>query len=418
MIKEDRLAHEKIVLKNGITVFYVPMKIDIGQAIINIPFGHRHNIGDIPLGGFHFLEHCVLNRSTLFPELDAFDYFIKANGGRKNGTTNSKDTYYEIETHSKIFTKSFEGLLSNVYEPIFKQEDIDKEKTIIQNERKRKSPYYPATNKMGREILDQLFELNINSVESNLGSDESLFSMDVSIMEKLHSYYFTNNTSVFLGGNIDLKKCISLLEETQTVSISLPKTSESIALKQKVYTEKDFEEISRHLYNFGFLIKSPYTFDFFRTQYLLFSFLINNLNGPLLVWLRKEKNWVYEVNKFSRFTDNSHFLGLEIPLSEKSTVSIVRNETNERILDGLSNQKIIEDFLLSIEMSKIFSYQTLDSKVSSLHSTYKDFGHVVTDTTNATLFEKIQQPKYFLDFYLKMKNESEFGEFLFNPLVV
>ena len=416
MIIQNRILHQKYQLKNGITIFYLPMDIEIGEALIRIPFGHKHNTGDIPLGGFHFLEHSVLKQSKKFPEVNSFTKFIGMEGGYRNATTSFEQTYYEIQVPSVIFKESFEGLLSHIYEPIFKQDIIDNEKIIIKNERNRLVPFFPGKTEKYEYLFSEVMHFKPFSLEKRLGDDKTLDSISVSNMEDLHKYYFTNKTIVFLGGNIDLEYCIKLLEKIKTIDINLDGYYEPLTLKNKNYHEKSFKEVSRYEYHFGYLANNGNSYEFFKAQNILWLYLINVYSGAIYKWLRKDNGWVYEINKISYAVNDKTITGLYIPLSKYEQVDIVRKNIDEHIIKALQDNDHIKQYVESLRRSAVFDFQTLDSRVSLLLDTYDEYGYPITDELITNALNKIEQPGYLLNFYLNLKKEGEFCEFLAKPI--
>ncbi len=414
-MKKDRRAYQKYDLKNGITVFYLPMDVEIGQAIINIPFGHQNNINNIPLGGFHFLEHCVLNRSEKFPEFESFGTFVGKEGGYKNGGTTWTETYFEIEVPSSVFMESFEGILSHIYNPVFVQEDIDGEKEIIINERKKKGPYFPGTTEGGKYFLTEVIYNKPFSLEQIFGDDETISKMDIDLMKKLHQYYFTDRTTVFIGGTVPINECLSILEKIQTTKIVLPKKYDELDIVNGTYHEKSFFETHRYEYALFYLLKNKTSYLDFKSGQILFNALLNNYTGKIYKWLRNEIG-VYEISKINTCVEDRVILGLEVPLSSYQKVSIIREEMDKRIVAALSDDTQIVDYIESQRRGDVFSFQTLDSRLTSIFNTYRDYGFPITDSITEETFSIIEKPGYLLDFYLKMKEEGVFGEFLAKPI--
>ena len=411
----DRLAHEKRVLKNGITVFYLPMpNTGIGHAIISLPFGHANNIGDVPLGGFHFLEHCVLNRSEKFPEIDSFGRFVGMEGGYKNGTTGSFDTYYELEIPSVSFSKGFEGLVSHVYNPTFLQEDIDGEKKVIINERKRREPFYPGNSEKTQYINTRIVEKTPSSLFEVFGDDATLSQMTVEKVKKMHEAYFTKDAAVFLGGEIDFDFACSLLEAIPTKEIQRPKEYKSLSWIDPTYQEKSFKENSRYEYSLAYLIDEG-SFEFFHAQNILWLFLINSFAGPLYKWLRSEKGWVYELNRQGFSIRNRRASGIAIPLSNYDHVAVVRKELDERIREALSDHTLIQDYVGRTRRARVFSFQTVEACINELHSAYSIYGYPITSSDIDRMLDLEAQPGYLLGIYERLLREGEKGEFVATP---
>ncbi|OGI72108.1 hypothetical protein A3J61_00930 [Candidatus Nomurabacteria bacterium RIFCSPHIGHO2_02_FULL_38_15] len=414
-MQKDRRAYEKYELKNGITVFHLPMDVQIGQAIINIPLGTQNNIEGTPLGGAHFLEHCVLNRSEMFPELDSFKEFVGKEGGYSNGTTSIDKTFYEIEMPAVSFMHAFKGMLSQVYNPIILQEDIDGEKRIIKNERIRRAPFFPGTTEASQYFYTKIILDMPSSLEKIFGDDETLEKMDVELIKNLHKNYFTNKTTVFLGGTIPLDECLKLLEIISTVDIDPPSDYNKLDLVNDKYHEQEFKEIHRFEYSFFYLIKHKRTYEELRAMQILLGTLTNRYTGKIYKWLRNDIG-VYEIPTTNIFSRDASVVGFDIPLSSTEKLETVRGELDKRITEALGDDAQIKDYVESIRRGDVFSFQTLDGRFDSIFYMYNNYGFPITDKIANETLGIIEQPGYLLNFYNKLKNESEFGEFLSKPI--
>ena len=132
-------SYYKCILPNGLTVVLFPKPlIKRTYAMLTVKYGSihqefrlsgRNDIITTPAGVAHFLEHKMFE----MPEgVDASNLFAEL-GADVNAYTSHENTSYYFQTVMN-FEKSLELLLDFVQTPYFKEESVESEKLIIEQE--------------------------------------------------------------------------------------------------------------------------------------------------------------------------------------------------------------------------------------------------------------------------------------------
>ena len=126
-------------LKNGLEVYVVPKDNVNGiYATFSTKFGSvyeefipndRKKMVKVPLGVAHFLEHKMFEQED---EKDPFTFYSERGCDANANTSNYKTTY--LFSGSNSFAENLNYLLDYVQEPYFTDENVEKEKGIIEQE--------------------------------------------------------------------------------------------------------------------------------------------------------------------------------------------------------------------------------------------------------------------------------------------
>ena len=197
-----------IVPKDNVNGIYATFTTKFGSACNEfIPVG-QDKIIKVPFGIAHFLEHKVFEQKD---GKDPFDFFSEHGCDANANTSNYKTTY--LFSGSNKFTENLNFLLDYVQEPYFTDENVEKEKGIIEQEINMydDSPYY----KIYDGIVFNSF-INHPIKHSIAGTVEDIKSIT---KEDLYTCYntFYNPSNMFLAitGNVDPEDVISIVKANQ-----------------------------------------------------------------------------------------------------------------------------------------------------------------------------------------------------------
>lgn len=238
-------------LDNGLEVYVVPKKnINNIYATFTTKFGSRTNefvpLGEkdfikVPEGIAHFLEHKAFEQKD---GIDPFTFF-SANGCDSNASTDRFKTSY-LFAGPNHFKENMNYLLDFVQEPYFTDENVEKEKGIIEQEIKMYKDQ-PFREGYDRVILNSFVK---NPVKYSVGgSVESIKKITKEDLYKCYStFYNPNNMIVVVTGNVKPKEVIEVIKENQEQK----ELKKMVEIKTKEYKEpntvdKEFEEIKMNV---------------------------------------------------------------------------------------------------------------------------------------------------------------------------
>lgn len=243
--------------KNGIKIFYIPKENFSKQfAIFSTRYGSIDNkftsnngkVIDLPEGVAHFLEH------KLFEEKDfSIDEEFAKIGAMVNAFTKADQTSY-LFSSTENFYEGLELLIKFVQNPYLTEENVNKEKGIIEQEIKMYDDdphwrvYFNCLNAMYKE----------HPVKIDIaGTVESIYEIDKDILlEAYNTFYHPSNMVLFISGDLNPAEIISRVNKVERQdyekksNINRIITKEPIEINKKYF--KDYMETSRPLFHIGF----------------------------------------------------------------------------------------------------------------------------------------------------------------------
>ncbi|MDO4963495.1 MAG: pitrilysin family protein [bacterium] len=235
--KLDLYLYEE-VLDNGLRVFIVPkdnvngiyvtLSTKFGSVYTEFKTSSSKKMNKVPLGVAHFLEHKVFEQKD---GKDPFTFYSERGCDANANTSNYKTTY--LFSGSNGFDECLNYLLDYVQSPYFTDENVEKEKGIIEQEIKmyEDDPFF----KMYDGIIYNSF-LKHPIKYPIAGSIEDVKSIT---KEDLYTCYntFYNPSLMFLVivGNVDVEETINIIKLNQENK----KYDKVDNLKIKTYNEPD-----------------------------------------------------------------------------------------------------------------------------------------------------------------------------------
>ncbi|HHW69688.1 MAG TPA: insulinase family protein, partial [Tenericutes bacterium] len=225
------------VLDNNLRVFIVPMSnVSNIYVTFSTDFGSIHNefvpidekkMIKVPDGIAHFLEHKVFEQEN---GIDPFTFFSERGADLNANTSYVKTTY--LFSGIDFFEENIKYLIDFVTTPHFTDENIEKEKGIIEQEIKMylDDPY----TRLYEGILYNTF-INHPMKYPIIGSIDSIRSITKEDLFKCYNtFYTTSNMFIVITGNVDPNKTIEILE-----TIDFKNKSDNKKIKLKTYNEPD-----------------------------------------------------------------------------------------------------------------------------------------------------------------------------------
>lgn len=226
-----------VVPKNNVNNIYVTFSTNYGSIHDEFIPIDDDKYYKVPMGVAHFLEHKVFEQED---GIDPFSTFLSFGADANANTSNYKTTY--LFSGPTNFKENLEFLLDFVQNPYFTDENVEKEKGIIEQEIKmlNDKPYW------------HIYEKTINNSFANHpikypvgGTVETIKKITKEDLYKCYnSFYHPSNMFVTITGNVDPKEAIDIVKNNQAGK----KFDEFKNITIKSYNEpdevvKDYEEI-------------------------------------------------------------------------------------------------------------------------------------------------------------------------------
>ena len=206
-------------LGNGLDVYVIP-KNDINNVYATfttnygsnesefVPLGEKKMV-KVPLGIAHFLEHKMFEQED---GTDPFSFFGERGCDANANTNNFKTTY--LFSGPEFFEENINYLLDYVQSPYFTDENVEKEKGIIEQEIKmyKDDPY----TRLYETILSNSL-INNPMKDPIIGNIKSIRSITKeNLYTCYNTFYHPGNMFVVVSGNVEPKKVIELIKENQS----------------------------------------------------------------------------------------------------------------------------------------------------------------------------------------------------------
>ena len=197
-----------IVPKDNVNGIYVTFTTKFGSACNEFVPKDEKEMKKVPFGIAHFLEHKMFEQED---GKDPFDFYGERGCDANANTSNEKTTY--LFSGANKFNENLNFLLDYVQSPYFTDENVEKEKGIIEQEIKMydDSPYY----KIYDGIVYNSF-VNHPIKHPIAGTVEDIKNIT---KEDLYTCYntFYNPSNMFLviTGNVDPEDTINIIKANQ-----------------------------------------------------------------------------------------------------------------------------------------------------------------------------------------------------------
>jgi len=195
-----------IAPKDSVNGIYATLNTRFGST--NIEFEEDNKMIKVPLGVAHFLEHKMFEQKD---NKDPFTFYSERGCDANANTSNYKTTY--LFSGANSFAENINFLLDYVQEPYFTDENVEKEKGIIEQEINMYADD-PFLKMYDGIIKNTFIEHPIKYPIA--GTVEDVYSIT---KEDLYSCYNTfyqpSNMFLVITGNVDVKETINLIKLNQ-----------------------------------------------------------------------------------------------------------------------------------------------------------------------------------------------------------
>lgn len=326
-------------LKNGMEVVYNKKDTDSVTVEIMVKVGSNYETRKIS-GISHFIEHLVFEATKKFPNSRDLANEVEKFGGEFNAYTGEERTAYYIRILNRHFDTALGILDQIVFNPLFRESDIEKERSIIIDEI--------------RMVTDQprfhqwiLFAKNLYQKHPArnpaYGTVEAVSSVKRKDIVGYYSrYYAPNNMIISVAGNIpELKeKLSSILGKYSSKKIpGLKKIIEPAQKKPKTVKEK--RKLSNSYMVFGYktvprLHKDSYVLDVLR------AILGRGQSGKLFYEIRTKLGLAYEVGVHHDPSTDYGFFAVYCGTDKKNIIRI-RDTIIKELKLGYLDENMIQE---------------------------------------------------------------------------
>ena len=210
------LYYEK--LDNGLEIFIVPKDNVNGiYATFTTKFGSIHtdfvpvgckDIQNFPLGIAHFLEHKLFEQKD---GKDPFEFYSERGSDANANTSNFKTTY--LFSGTNFLEENLNYLLDYVQDPYFTDDNVEKEKGIIEQEIRMydDSPFWKLYERATYNAFH--FHPIKYPIAGTISTIKKITKENLYTCYK--TFYHPSNMFLVITGNVDVKETINLIKINQ-----------------------------------------------------------------------------------------------------------------------------------------------------------------------------------------------------------
>src|SRR5574344_813663 len=234
-------------LDNGLGIYVVPFpNVNNIYATFTTNFGsnkvefipiNKNKMVKVPYGIAHFLEHKMFEQED---GSDPFNFYSSRGADANANTDNNKTTY--LFSGTNFFKENLEYLLNYVQSPYFTDENVNKEKGIIEQEMRmyNDNPYSVMFEKMTANMYYK------NPIRIPvIGTYDSIYSITKEDLYTCYNtFYHPSNMFLVITGNVNPNDVVDVVKKNQANKNFTHQSS----IKRKEYNEpskvkKDVDEI-------------------------------------------------------------------------------------------------------------------------------------------------------------------------------
>lgn len=354
------MSYIKKTLENGVRVVLSPMANTKAVTVIAL-VGTGSNYEDKRINGIsHFLEHLFFKGTKHRPKAGDVHRALDKLGAEHNAFTSKELTSFWVKSADKYFDESLDIVSDILLEPLFKEEELEKEKGVITQEI---SMYEDIPQRKVLELWDELLYPNQPAGRSIAGTKEIINSINRNdIINYKNDHYTASNMVVAVAGNIDedsalkkIEKIFKKIPQGRKINKTVIKENQKMPVVSFLKKETDQTHLVFGARTFGMFDERKYVLG------VLTVLLGGNTSSKLFSEIREKLGLAYYINSTTEYCMDAGYTIARagIPHNSlktvvKKIVKIINSFKNKEI--SLNDLKLAKDFLrgsmaLSLESS-------------------------------------------------------------------
>lgn len=202
---------EKKTFENGLRAVVSPMA-DTQAATLWVLFGTGSKYEQKRVNGIsHFLEHLFFKGTRSRPKPGQVNRELDRLGARSNAFTSKEYTGYYVKAAAKHFDTALDIVSDILLEPLFKKEEIEKERGVILQEI---SMYEDDPRRQSYEIFEELMYGDQPAGWDTAGYPGTVKNITRDdIVHYKDSHYLTSNAVVAVAGNVSAEETFEKIDK-------------------------------------------------------------------------------------------------------------------------------------------------------------------------------------------------------------
>jgi predicted Zn-dependent peptidase len=375
--KTTKFAPQLTRLDNGLSIATETMphvrSVSVG---IWIDSGSRREIGD-ESGISHFIEHMVF-KGTTSRSAEQIARSMDALGGHLDAFTGKELVSFNTKVLDEHLEVAFEILADMVLRPVFRKDDIEKEKGVILEELKMEldNPEY-----MVHETFVSNFWKGHALGQPIIGTKKTIKGFDRGMIGRYYRNVYTpGNIVITAAGNLTHERLVDLVKAQFGKHPSGPKPRRTVAPSPKaavIIKEKPtLEQVHLMMGVPGLPVGDERRF----AAYVMNTLLGGSMSSRLFQKIREQRGLVYTVFSELNSYRDSGMLGVYAGTSRESAPEVVKLVRAE--FDDLATNRVPDEELKRskdhLKGSIMLGLESTTSRMSSLARQQMYFGRFMS----------------------------------------
>lgn len=379
------IEFEKKVLGNGLRVVLAPMKnTEAVTLLVLVGVGSRHETKNIS-GVSHFLEHMFFKGTKSRPKPGQVFRDLDKIGAAYNAFTKKSVTGFWVKTSSKDFDVGLDVVSDILLEPLFKKEEIEKERGVILQEINMHED--EPRSKVWEDLYNVLYG-NQPLGRSIIGAKETVLAIGrKDIIDHRSKNYLSKNIVVALAGDFESK---DVFKKAERVFGKIKSGKNQIAQKVKISQKDPRVKIVNKASDQTHLLLASRAYGCFSERRYALSLLNvilgGNISSRLFSEIREKLGLAYYVFSNDVYFKDTGFIGIGAGIGHENMEKCV-----EKILEVLSKLKNKGISIRELKEAKSFTRgrMALNMETSDAVADYC--------AEEEIFYKKIEQPEEYLE---------------------
>ncbi len=376
-------------LSNGLRVCIMPSAEDQSVSVEICGLAGSGYEGK-KAGAAHFLEHLLFDGTKNYPEITQFDSIIRDRGSRGNGMTNKDYARYFVKSLPDEIESSFIYLSEMLINPLLRDHDFEREKTIIEQEINRfkddPSLYLP------RKIFAQLYP------SSPLGRFTTGDVNDVrrlqaqQLREFWQEYYVASNFVLVVSGNVDVDQVQALAEKyfsamppgtPQKLLNAIINQERSVVIEQRTSIKQCHLFISYP----GFTVDNDKKY----SAQVMMRILTRGFSSRLYTRLRIQEAMIYSLRGFYTSAGFGGMTSITTAVDNgrlSKALKIIKEEV-EKISDEYVSDEELDRGIRIASSDELFNYELNEMRTGAYAFDLLSLGKIIEPLQTKKQFESI-----------------------------
>jgi len=364
----------KKVLKNGMTIIFEKRDLPVVSVAFAVRCGGVNEAAD-EKGISHFIEH-LLYKGTPTRNCSKIAEDIERNGGDLNGFTSETVTAYWCKMPSKHLNVALEVLGDMVKNPLFDENEIQKERQVIFEEIKmyKDNPRAHTLEQIHKALFEEPFGSPL------IGTYDTMNSIDrEKILKKFEEVYSPNNMILSVVGDADFDELVKFVENNFGERVGkVPELKVKIKNDSKIEKRKGIDQANLVFAYHVPLLKDKKS----HAAMVLSTLMAGGMSSRLFSEIREKRNLAYAVKGDSEICADFAFNFIYVGTTKENVEQVkkiileefekVAKDLTEEELNQLKEQ-MIGNHQISMEDSQSQMVNLLLEEVNGNAENFYDF---------------------------------------------